>query len=661
MLDHFKSSIRRPVSKTEAERRKMSAIFGIISHEDRPVDPGKLGIMAEALSHLGPDGCGLWIDGAFALGHQLFSISDDLKEERLPCFDSESGLAVTATARIDNHSELKKELESGLSSTVFAKNRLILNAYRKWGADSPCKLQGDFAFAVADLKTKTLFLATDPLGRTPVYYFDNQQVFLFATEIKGILAYPHIDTRLNLRKIALLSDLGLTMNDSENTFFTGIKKMPAASIMMVKDGRIKISAYWKPEIPPALKFKNAMDFAEAFQSVFEQSIQSRIRSSYPIAALCSGGLDSSAIVSMAARVLAKKNKQLHAFAAVLPEGYVGSGKDEREYIDVFKSEENIDLHYISSEKRGPFDDLDTLVWCGDSPLYTSRHYQYSAFADRAKALGCRILLDGVGGELGPSFHGYGIMTEWFLRGHWITLIEELRKIALVENRGLRTMVKSEIIKPLMPSFWWRRRLRFDFQQFSSSNPIRKSFVDSQLGIKHEDNLPSFKVDQKPLLDHRRNQLQRLILATRISGNNHYVGYSNVTHQFPYFDKPLLEFCMAAPAHFKISDGYKRSIIRLGMKGILPDKLRLRSSKAPFGPDYHDRYNRQRQEVLAWLSALNSADPVREIVDIEKLQSLTKHPMRTNRSRTPHDFAAMQTVPMGMYLIAFLKRFGAYLR
>ena len=637
----------------------MSAICGIMQLTENRVKPSCLDFIMTALQHRGYDGSGTWAGGCCGLGHQMFHVTQESLTEKLPYYDSESGLAITAAARLDNRRDLMDMLGIATDTATVPDSLLILKAYKKWGERCPEKLSGDFAFAIADEKKHKLLLATDHLGRTPLYYYQANSYFIFATEIKGILAFPEASIRLDLKKIAMLTIPIMTYRDKTNTFFSGIKKMPAACVMNISERGVTQDAYWRPEIPKPLHFKKDDDFVAAFQNVFAEAVRVRVRSAFPAATLFSGGLDSSALTAMAASVLNEENNQLHAFSAVLPEKYDGTGNDEREYINVFKNYENINLHCISDEKRGPFDDLERLVWSGESPNYTSRHYQYTTFAMHAKQIGCRVILDGVGGEFGPSFHGDGIMAEWFLCGNWFTLFRELWARSIIEDRSLLGLIKGEVIRPFAPPFVTRKRSRFDFEQSFQNSLIRERFVTKYLGNDFFSELLAINREVWPGPDHRKNQLRPLRVAMGGGGGNGYAGYENVQYQYPFFDRRLLDFCLATPSQFKIRNGYKRNLIRLGMKGILPEKLRLRTSKNPFAPDFHDRYNRQRPEIINMLSQIKKGDPVREIVDVEKLMKMARYQMQTNRCSTPMEFAAMHSVPHGIYLIVFLKQFESY--
>ncbi len=136
-----------------------------------------------------------------------------------------------------------------------------------------------------------------------------------------------------------------------------------------------------------------------------------------------------------------------------------------------------------------------------------------------------------------------------------------------------------------------------------------------------------------------------------------MGYERVSLVSPFLDRRVLEFCLALPGDMKVNHGYKRYLIRAGMRGILPEKLRFRTSKAPFAPDFHDRYNRQKSIAGEVFAQAEKHPAVQEIVDLDKLRRMLQLTMQTNRCNTPEEFAAMQAVPRGIYLIAFLQRYA----
>ena len=637
----------------------MSGICGIINLDGKPVALETLEAMMAALAHRGIDGSGTWREGPTALGHQMLHLTPESLSEELPFSEPEARLAITADARLDNREELFRQLEISASRQSGATDSwLILEAYKKWGKECPRHLLGDFVFVIWDGVSQELICATDPLGLRPLYYYHTPHEFIFASEIKGIHAVPGVPRALNKRTIALMGMPAMHFFEPGSTFFERIARMPGSTVMTVNRKGIGEQEYWRPDPSRRIHLKDELEYAEAFQDTFSQAVAARLRSAFPVFTLYSGGLDSSAVTGTAARLLQQEVRRLTAFAAVLPPGYQGSGTDERSYIDLLKGTENLEITYITDPWRGPFDDLDRLVRSGDSPNYTSRHYLYTAFAAAAGCRNGRVLLDGSGGEFGPSFHGDGYYAELFWRGRWKRLVQEIRARARNDHCSPLSLIKSQVIAPLIPDFFMTRlRPRFDLAQIQQSMPLREDFIQRQLGRE----APRYQRLSRSLgtvsPSHRRNQYQTLLLVRGGRQGGGFVGYERVSLASPFLDRRVLEFCLALPGDMKVNHGYKRYLIRAGMRGILPDTLRFRTSKEPFSPDFHDRYNRQKSIGCAALAQAEKHPAVQEMVDLDKLRRMLQLTMQTNRCDTPEDFATMQAVPRGIYLLSFLQLYA----
>jgi asparagine synthase (glutamine-hydrolysing) len=274
----------------------------------------------------------------------------------------------------------------------------------------------------------------------------------------------------------------------------------------------------------------------------------------------------------------------------------------------------------------------------------------------------RCLLDGAGGELGPSFHGEGLYAEWLLTGRWVRLGRELRWRAAREGVAGWRLARSEVLKPLLP--WWLLRLlgkaeRFDIAQSQAQHPLQSAFVDRVLGC---EGVRALRVEAarlgQPTPWHRTHKWQGMVWTQGAFGPCTEV-IGTVALAYPFLDKRVLDFCLAAPGTWKIAQGYKRYLIRVGLAGLLPPSIQWRTTKEPFSPDFHLRYNRQREQVLALLAGIGPCDPVRQVVDVEKLIALAGHRMVGNRGDTPAEFAAMHIVPTGVYLLTFLRQFAEF--
>jgi asparagine synthase (glutamine-hydrolysing) len=190
----------------------------------------------------------------------------------------------------------------------------------------------------------------------------NSRYFAFASEVVPLLALGDKRPPLNERRLAMLGVSAMsTCLEPETTCFETIFRVPAATVLSVEKGGIKISEYWQPDAKKRLHFKSDAECAEAFQEVFLKAVKARLRSAFPVASLLSGGLDSSGIVAAASKILADQNRSLITLSAVPMPAAQGQVVDEREYIDLFKDRPNLSMRYVSAPGRGPFDDLGRLV------------------------------------------------------------------------------------------------------------------------------------------------------------------------------------------------------------------------------------------------------------------------------------------------------------
>ena len=640
----------------------MSAICGIFNFDGRPVSTADMEIMMAALAHRGGDGSGIMVDGPVGLGQQMFHVTPESLSEKLPLRNSVAQLIITGDIRLDNRDDLFSALGIAPADRDMPCSQLALKAYEKWGTDLVDHVEGAFAMVIWDGKEKKLHIFTDPTGMRPLFYYHNPEQFIFATEIKAVVALPAIPRELDKKFLATqLAVPFASFAFPEKTFFANISALTAASIMTVEVDGIKQRRYWTPDISRRLTFKNEADWVAAFQDLFSNVVGAGMRSAFPVASLLSGGLDSSLLTAVAAKVLEEKGQRLHTFSAVLPDGYAGSGTDERYYIDQFKSFPNIDMEYITAAGRGPFDDLENLVHGGEMPFYTSRHYLYSAFAEAAQKIGARVLLDGCFGEMGPSFHGNGYLAELLLKGRLLTLGREVVLKARREKRKIGGIIKGEVIRPIIPlSLQERFRPRFDATQMSQNLPVKKEFIDkwitkTEIKAIHDELRPLFYVSP----NHRKNQASIFLREHQCLNSNGFNGYETIAPVYPFAERRIVEFCLASPGLIKVKNGYKRYMIRAAMANLAPETIRWRTDKEPFSPDFHDRYNRQKQIAADILAGIGKANPVREVIDPDRIKQKLLVEMKNNHCSTDSGFTAMHVIPKTVYLCKFLQGFNEF--
>lgn len=286
----------------------MSAICGIYYHRGGSVCPTTGVAMLDAFKQYHADDRGSWFKAGVFLGCHAQHITPESEHEKLPFFDEQTDLAITADAIIDN----RQELFDRLAITYEQRNSmpdslLILEAYKKWGHDCPKYLIGDFAFVLWDGRCRELFCATDALGTRTLYYSHTAGVFAFSTLMKPLFVVPEIERRFNDIWIADFLAMPWVMHqlDHELTLYEHIYLLPAGHTLTVGPKGISKAVYWQVTRQTELRFSSDAEYVEAFLEVFGEAVRCRLRSIRPAGVMMSGGLDSTSVACMAAQELAQ--------------------------------------------------------------------------------------------------------------------------------------------------------------------------------------------------------------------------------------------------------------------------------------------------------------------------------------------------------------------
>ena len=299
----------------------MCGIAGIFNRDGRAVDAALLVRMTRTLVHRGPDGEGFFCNtaapppgtpestpflsapknggGNVGLGHRRLSIID-LEGGRQPLCNEDGSLWITFNGEIYNFPELKTELaDKGHRFRTHTDTEVILHAYEEWGEEGALtRLRGMFAFALWDGRKRRLWLARDRVGKKPLYYLEEGNRFLFASEIKAILEAPRVSRAVDPE--ALSDYLSLQYVPAPKSIFKAVRKLPAAHHAVVTAGRFQVRPYWD------LPFRPRRDLtedraAEELLERLDEAVRMRMISDVPLGAFLSGGVDSSSVVAFMAR------------------------------------------------------------------------------------------------------------------------------------------------------------------------------------------------------------------------------------------------------------------------------------------------------------------------------------------------------------------------
>jgi asparagine synthase (glutamine-hydrolysing) len=583
--------------------------------------------MSAALAHRGPDGEGSWMDHRAALAHRMLWTTAESLTEVQPVVRQREGLTLVADARIDNREELIALLGASGGADV-SDSDLIAAAYIRWGVRCVERLIGDFAFAMWNARDRSFFCARDPMGIKPFYYLTTERLFAFASEMKAILALPGVRATIDEEQLALF--LACALNDPARTIYRELRRLPAGHTLLVSGGVAKLSRYWTPESSPDVRFARDRDYVEAFRDRFAVSVAARLRSSHPVGATLSGGLDSSSIVCMARALRGPDASALDTFSVVFPHLPEWALRliDERSYIDAVIGGGGVEPHLVNGEGLTPLRDLDRTLWHLDEPHAAPNLYLHWGMFEAAQASGVRVLLDGFDGDSAIS-HGFGRLTGLTRAGDLRTLESELALFSAHHGTGADLALREYVLPHLgdlarrgeyrrwaQLATLLARRFSLARRELLRTYGLRQLMPATLLGFTRavrDRDVQERSLLRSHLARHVRRQTKRSAVADwrRVAPSEreaHIEGLSQPLYQltldiadksaaafgieprYPFFDRRVIEFCLGLPEEQKFADGWPRVLLRRAMEGILPPAVQWRTSKANLSPNFHDRFH-----------------------------------------------------------------------
>ena len=564
----------------------MSAITGIFYRDGRTVEPNLIKMMNDKLSHRGPDGSAVWSDRSVAFGHQMLWTTPESLHEKQPFHDEKAGLVITSDARIDNRKDLSKELDIEDNENV-SDSYFILKSYEKWGEKCTEHLLGDFAFAIWDQNEEKLFCARDHMGVKPFYYYLDDNMFIFATEIKALFTIQNVP--YNLNKLKMADHLCFLFNDKELTFYDGIFRLSPAHIIIIDIKNIRMNKYWDLDINKEIILDSDEEYSKAFLEIFNDAVNCRLRSAFPLGSLLSGGIDSSSIVCIARELLKKvDNKNLETYSAT----FEGTPEcDEQFYINKVLEGGRLNSHFIKADNLSPLSQIENILWHLEEPNFAVNFYFHWHIHQKAMQNGVRVILEGFDGDTTLS-HGEKFLIDYFKSFKWIKGIKEfyLHSKLVKKNISRKELLLSFVISlspifmidlmkllPLFPKGIFGNCLISE--ELSKETKIKKRLK------KYENQYISASRSSKAFHYYRLNSG----LESNLEIIDKSASAANLEARYPFFDRRLIEFCFALPLEQKINNGWTRIILRRAMENILPVEIQWRPDKGMLGQNFRKNF------------------------------------------------------------------------
>lgn len=539
----------------------MSAINGIFERRGAMFPAAAFSASLEALADYGFDGSSQWISSSVGFGHQKTSLLPGDCGAELPFHDAAARLVITSDARIDNRAELFDELDIAPNERKnLSDSRLILRVWQKWKRDCPRHLIGDYAFAVWDEREQTLFCARDHIGAKPFYYSLSPERFVFASDLKGVLAVPGVSDRLDEDfVIASLADKRFYRKD--RTYFADIKRLAPGFTLTVTKETEKLEQYWFPENIKKIRFAKDADYAEAAREIFIRAVADRLRTKEKVGVHLSGGLDSSSVTVLTARERRRQNLSApEVFSWQPPPDFDSETAREHAQIEAICEQENLTPQYC------PMNAEDILEILKKDPTREPIHITMqteNTIQKEAAKRGVRLLLSGWSGDEVLSFDGRGFYAELLLRGHFWKLFREGRKhgsaLKFIANESLLLLFpdRNEGSKKLA-----ERSLK--------AGTLVRSFIRPEL--KTQVKMGKIGCRQASIRSTLIWLWTRGMLAERMESWAAHAAPLKIEYAYPLADRRLMEFVAGLPREQFIHGKWKRRIMRQTMDGILPAEV-----------------------------------------------------------------------------------------
>lgn len=375
----------------------MCGICGIINLEnDNPISADKLQRMMESMKHRGPDDEGILSSGAMGFGFRRLSIID-LTTGNQPIWNEDRRIAVVCNGEIYNHQELRRELsQRGHRFKTNSDVEVVIHGYEEFGFEVIKRLRGMFAFALWDSNASHLFLGRDRLGVKPIYYAFTNGRFVFASEIKAILASQEIEARIDRQTLSYY--LTLMYSPGELTLFQDIRKLLPGHYLVLSPKGHRIEKYWDISLDSVPKDgkKSFEDYLAETEHFVSMAVKSRLMSDVSLGAFLSGGIDSSLVVAFMHKFLGPGFKTFCI-------GFAEQKYNESPYAEQVSKKFGTEHHTLIINPDEMQNHIAEAIWYRDEPLAYASAVPLMLLS-RFAAKHVKVVLSGEGGD--ELFAGY---------------------------------------------------------------------------------------------------------------------------------------------------------------------------------------------------------------------------------------------------------------
>jgi asparagine synthase (glutamine-hydrolysing) len=613
----------------------MCGIFGIVGR-NAVIGEGILERGTQSLAHRGPDDSGtiLLRDSVptpveIGLGSRRLAILDLSPLGHQPMPDAETGNWIVYNGEIYNFRDVRRELEqAGTSFVSHSDTEVLLKAYVRWGEQCLVKFRGMFAFAIWDARRHCLFLARDPMGIKPLYYAQSGSYFIFASEVRSLLGTGLVPRRID--HCGLINYLTFGSAYDPLTLVEGVHALPPGHSMTWEDGNLRLAPYWdlvdekagRDGVPIVQNEKLAV---EQLRPLLEESVRMQLVSDVPVGVFLSGGIDSSALVS----ILSRGGVTPSTFSIVFREAEFSEAEHSRAIAREFRT----DHHEIVVSQQDVLAALPQALQAMDLPTMDGVN---TFFVSReTRTAGVKVALSGLGGD--EVFAGYSSFRtvprmERFAR-FWRNVPGPVRgslasvfAAASAENDQNRKLASLARDNGRVPHPYFLARMLFtpsqrDLLLANKDLAAAELAESSQRGCLTQ-SLSLDAINRVSYLESRCYMLNTLLRDADFMSMS-----QGLEVRVPLIDHQLARAVLALPGAWKLNGTPKKLLVQ-GLGGSLPDSVVHRPKRGFTLPFEHWMRQELRSEIEPALDARHVADgPLGGFLDGKQVQLVWKDFLR----------------------------------
>lgn len=568
--------------------------------------------MADSIRHRGPDQEGIYCNEGVSLGHRRLSIIDLSEQGRQPMFNEDKTVCLVFNGEIYNYLSLREELiDRGHHFIGKSDSEVIVHGYEEYGVNIVNRLRGMFAFAIYDLRLKKIFAARDRIGIKPLYYYNKNGKFIFASEIKAILKCKDVEREVNLQ--ALYDYLGFEFVPAPQTMFKNILKLPSGHYLQIQNGEVTINRYWDLEMGGT---HNPMDYNEAVEKqkvLLEEAVTSHLMSDVPLGVFLSGGLDSSAIVALMRKNITGK---LRTFTI----GYEDKSFSELDYASLVAKHCETEHQVLMLDDIKP-EYVESTLYHLDEPMTDLSTVPLYLLCKQAREH-VTVCLSGEGAD--ESYAGYDRFKAARIASLFNIIPGPIRRsvignlVAVLpdqpQKKGAINMLKRFVEGANLPEEGEHLRWQYFTSEKLASKLFNQRFFKEVVAdpfrlVKEysERCADADPVNRQIYLDMRYMMTDSVLMKV-----DKMSMASSLEVRVPLLDHVLVEFLASLPGNWKLKGLTTKHVFRSALDGLLPDKIVHRGKQGYSLPVKH----LLRGDLKKYMTnLLNDSKLVREYTDV----------------------------------------------